>query len=106
MPEYIFTYHGGNKPETPEEGAEGMAKWKAWADNLGSALVNPGTPVGMTKVLTADGVSQAPSPHPIMGFSIIEADSMTHALQLLRDCPHLAYGGTLEVSEMLQMPGG
>lgn len=104
MPEFIFTYHGGKKPETPEEGKEGMEKWKTWAAGLGSALVNPGTPVGLTKVLTANGVSSDPSSHPIMGFSILEAADMDAALELLKDCPHFDFGGTLEVSEMMQMP--
>ncbi|WP_316367819.1 hypothetical protein [Candidatus Thiodiazotropha sp. CDECU1] len=105
MAEYIFTYHGGKMPETPEEGAEGMAEWQAWADRLGSALTNPGTPVGITKVLTPGGVSEEPSSNPIMGFSILQAESMETALELLKTCPHLEYGGTLEVSEMLPMPG-
>ncbi|MBT3010565.1 MAG: hypothetical protein KUF77_03945 [Candidatus Thiodiazotropha sp. (ex Lucina aurantia)] len=104
MPEFIFTYHGGEMPDTPEAGAEGMARWRAWADNLGSALTNPGTPVGITKVLTPTGVSDEPSPHPIMGFSILEAESMEAALELLKTCPHLDYGGTLDVSQMLPMP--
>lgn len=106
MPEFIFTYHGGKMPETPEEGAEGMAKWQAWADSLGSTLINPGTPVGVTRVLTPDGVSAESASNPIMGFSIIEAENMEAALALLKECPHLEYGGTLEVSEMLPIPGG
>ena len=104
MPNYLVTYHGGKKPETPEEGEKSMAEWKAWASGLGSALVNPGTPVGVTKVLTRDGVSASASPHPAMGFSILEADSMGQALDLLGDCPHFKYEGTLEVSEMMEMP--
>ncbi|MBT2968435.1 MAG: hypothetical protein B6D72_00090 [gamma proteobacterium symbiont of Ctena orbiculata] len=105
MPEFIFTYHGGKMPETPEEGAEGMAKWQAWADSLGPTLTNPGTPVGITRILTPNGVSEEHASNPIMGFSIIEAENMEAALELLKSCPHLAYGGTLEVSEMLTMPG-
>ena len=58
----------------------------------------------MTKVLTANGVSSASSPHPIAGFSILEAADMGAALELLKDCPHFDFGGTLEVSEMMQMP--
>lgn len=104
MPQFIFTYHGGKEPETPEEGRKSMEEWKAWAANLGPALINPGTPVGMTKVLTKNGVSEKPSPHPIMGFSILEADSMDTALALLKDSPHFKYEGTLEVSEMMEMP--
>lgn len=104
MPQFLFTYHGGRKPETPEEGQEGMLKWKAWAESLGAALVNPGTPVGKTHVLTADGVSDAPSSNPIMGFSILEATDLDAAISTLKDCPHFEFGGTLEVSEMMQMP--
>ena len=105
MPQFIFTYHGGKTPETPEEGQKGMEVWKKWASDLGAALVNPGTPVGVTKVLTKDGVSDDPSPHPIMGFSVVEAESMDAALELLKDCPHMhMFEGTLEVSEMMHMP--
>ncbi len=105
MPQFIFTYHGGEKPSTPEAGQEAMQQWKDWAATLGSALINPGTPVGITKVLTKDGVSLDPSPHPIAGFSIIEADHMEAALALLKDCPHMhTMNGTLEVSEMMSMP--
>ncbi|MEG9863068.1 MAG: hypothetical protein V6Z81_11380 [Parvularculales bacterium] len=104
MPQFLFTYHGGRKPELPEEGQKGMEEWKAWATGLGSALVNPGTPVGVTKVLTDNGVSESGSPHPIAGFSILEAENIDHALDVLKSCPHLKYGGTLEVSEMMAMP--
>lgn len=106
MPQFLFTYHGGRKPDTPEEGQEGMQKWMAWAESLGAALVNPGTPVGKTHVLTAEGVSADPSPHPIMGFSVIEAGDLDAAINLLKDCPHFEFGGTLEISEMMEMPSG
>ena len=57
MSSYIFAYHGGKKPETPEAGAELMAKWKAWMGGLGDAMVNPGNPVGMSKTVSSGGVS-------------------------------------------------
>ena len=38
MPNYIIAYHGGKKPESPEQGAEQMAKWKAWVAGLGAAI--------------------------------------------------------------------
>lgn len=103
MSEFMITYHGGNVPQTKEEGQKAMAEWKAWATSLGEALTNPGTPVGKTKVLTSKGVSNEPSPNPLMGFSIVEAANIEAALDLIKDCPHLKYEGTLEVSEMLKM---
>lgn len=104
MPDFLVTYHGGRKPETPKEKEEGMAEWQAWAAGLDSAFTNPGNPVGITKVLTNEGVSDSGSPHPVMGFSILSADSMDHALDLMKDCPHFRFGGTIEVSEMMDMP--
>jgi hypothetical protein len=32
MPKYIFAYHGGKKPETPEEGMDFMARWRGGAN--------------------------------------------------------------------------
>jgi len=82
-----------------------MEDRKEWATELGSTLINPGTPVGVTKVLTKDGISSDPSPHPIAGYSILEADTMEQALELLKNCPHIhLMDGTLEVSEMMEMP--
>ncbi|MGR4000398.1 MAG: YciI family protein [Alphaproteobacteria bacterium] len=104
MPEFIVTYHGGSKPETPEEGAKMMAEWKAWSASLGSSLTNPGTPVGITKVVTAGGASASRSPNPPMGFSMVEADNLDAAVELVKGCPHLRGEGTMEVSEMMQMP--
>ncbi|WP_455221752.1 YciI family protein [Kaarinaea lacus] len=38
------------------------------------------------------------------GFSIIKADSMEAALSIAKACPFLEIGGSLEVSEMMEMP--
>ena len=46
MPKYIFAYHGGGMPETPEEGERVMAAWQAWFADMGEAVVVPGAPVG------------------------------------------------------------
>lgn len=33
-----------------------MAKWKAWADGLGSRMVIPGMPLGQGKLISSDGI--------------------------------------------------
>ncbi len=38
------------------------------------------------------------------GFTIIEADSMVAALAIAKACPYLDVGGSLEVSELVEMP--
>ena len=53
MSNYVISYHGGNTLESPEEGAKQMAKWRAWVDGLGDAVVNPGTPLGKPKTVSS-----------------------------------------------------
>ena len=102
MPNYIFAYHGGKMPESPEEVEKLMAKWKAWMGGLGDALVNPGNPVGMSKTVSADGVTDDGGSNPLSGFSIVEADSMDGALEMAKGSPHLETG-TIEVAEVKEM---
>ncbi len=102
MSNYIFAYHGGKRPETPEAGAELMARWKAWMGGLGDALVNPGNPVGKSKTVSSGGVSDDGGSNPLSGFSIVKADSMDAALEMAKGCPHLDHG-TIEVAEAMEM---
>lgn len=104
MSNYIFAYHGGKMPETPEEGEKIMAKWGAWIGGLGDVMVNPGNPVGMSKTVSAFGVSDDGGSNPISGFSVVKADSMDAALEIAKGCPHLDMdGGNVEVAEMMEM---
>ncbi len=102
MANYVFAYHGGKMPESPEEGAKLMAKWKAWVDGLGDTMVNPGTPLGKSKTVSSSGVSDDGGSNPLLGFSIVKADSMDAALELAKACPHLEIG-TIEVAEEMEM---
>ena len=102
MSNYIFAYHGGEKPETPEAGAELMAKWQAWIGGLGDAVVNPGNPVGLSSTVSASGVAEDGGSNPLSGFSIVAADSKDAAVEMAKGCPHLAHG-TIEIAEMMEM---
>ncbi len=102
MPNYISAYHGGKKPDSPEEGARLMAKWKAWVADLGDAAVDPGTPLGKSKTVSSEGVSDDGGSNPLMGFSIVKAENMDAALDIAKACPHLEIG-TLEVAEVMKM---
>ncbi len=87
---------------SPEEGAEQMAKWQAWVGGLGDAAVNPGTPLGKSKMVSAAGVSDDVGSNPLTGFSIVKADTMDAALEIAKECPFLEIG-TLEVAEVKEM---
>ena len=99
---FVFAYHGGKIPESPEEGAEHMAKFEAWVGSLGDAVVNPGHPLGKSKIVSSSGVSDNGGSNPLVGFSIVKADSMDAVLEMAKGYPHLEIG-TVEVVEMMGM---
>ena len=102
MAKYLFAYHGGEKPQTPEAGAALMARWQAWLTGLGEGVINPGNPVGKSSTVSASGVEDHGGANPLSGFSIVEADSLENALALAKTCPHIDHG-TIEVAEMIDM---
>ncbi len=102
MSNYVFAYHGGKKPESLGEGTKLMVKWKAWVGGLGDAMVNPGTPLGKSKTVNSGGVSNDGGSNPLLGFSIVKADSMDAALEMAKGCPFLDMG-TIEVAEVKEM---
>ncbi|MGI9406379.1 MAG: YciI family protein [Hyphomicrobiaceae bacterium] len=104
MAEFILAYHGGKKPESPEAGAKHMEDWRAWVEGLGDTMVNPGTPLGKSKTVSEEGVADDGGANPLSGFSVVKADSIDAAVEIAKGCPFLMMG-TIEVAEMMQMPG-
>lgn len=47
MTKFIFVFHGGSAPSSPEEGEKVMAAWGVWMEGLGAHMVDPGAPVGL-----------------------------------------------------------
>ena len=105
MPQYMITYLGGDKPANPEEGKQHMSKYKAWLSSLGDSAVSPANPLKNTSTVDPDGTVTTGSTTSMSGFTIIEADSMESALSIAKSCPFLDVGGSLEVSELIRMPG-
>lgn len=91
---------------TPEEMEEGMKAWMAWSQKCGDKLVDFGTPLGKAVTLGPDG-SVDNNESKVMGYSILQADSMDEAKELLQDHPHLGWNATCEivVHEALPAPG-
>ena len=105
MPQYIITYLGGEQPASAEEGKQHFAKYKAWLSSLGDAAVSPANPFKNTSTVNADGSVTAGSTTSMSGYTIIETETMEAALAIAKACPFLDIGGSLEVSELMQMPG-
>lgn len=104
MPNFMIAYHGGNKPASNEEGKARMERWKAWIEGLGDAVVNPGTPLPVSKTLTSAGVENDNDSNSMNGFAVIIADNIDDAVEIARSDPFLDTGGKIRVSQMMEMP--
>lgn len=103
MPSYIMTYFGGAQPETPEAGQKHFAKYQEWMVSLGEAVVSPMNPFRDTVTINPDGSTETGSRTANTGYTLLEAQSMDEAVGMVTGCPFLDIGGTLEVSELVQM---
>jgi YCII-related domain len=100
MPNYAFSYISGSSPNDAQGGDQ--KKFGAWIGSLGDAIVNPGTPLGMPKIVSSNGVTDGKESGRSTGFSIIKADSMDAAVEMAKSCPFLDIG-TVEVAEVFTM---
>ena len=105
MQQYIMTYLGGNQPSTPEEGQQHFTRYKAWLASLGDAAISPANPLKGTVTLNPDGSTTEGGTSTMSGFTVVQAKSMAEAMALAKACPFLDIGGSLEVSELMTMPG-
>ena len=103
MPKFMLAYYGGNEPGSQEEGMAQMEKWSAWVKDMGDTIVNPGTPLPVSKVVTSGGVEDDTDPNSMKGFAVVKAQSMEAAVQIAQSDPFLENGGTIRVSQMMEM---
>ncbi|MEM7193540.1 MAG: hypothetical protein AAF402_01230 [Pseudomonadota bacterium] len=104
MTKFIFVYHGGSMPETEEEAALMMAKWHSWFDGLGSAVIDGGNPVGLSKTVNSNGsVDDHGGANPASGYSLLQADTIEAALDMAQGCPIRESGGSIEVAPIVEM---
>jgi hypothetical protein len=108
MPKYMILYRAPVSAReqmaagTPEQAQAGMEAWMKWAQNAGPAIADMGAP--LAEVPEA-GTPVPAAGHIIGGYSILEAESPAALSEVLAGHPHLEWGGTIEVHEMLPTPG-
>ena len=104
MSQFVLVYLGGNQPSNPEEAENHFSKYVKWLSSLGDSVVSPTIPLKNTNTVSPDGTVREGGSSAMSGFTIIKADSMEAALSIAQACPFLEIGGSLEVSELMQMP--
>lgn len=103
MANFMIAYYGGNQPNSKEAGMAHMGKWKAWVEGLGGNIINPGTPLKSMKIVTSGDVQDETDPNAMKGFAVVKAESIEAAVEIARSDPFLDIGGTIRVSQMMEM---
>ena len=106
MPQYLVLYRAdvsaADQMQQSDAAAQAdMRAWTDWADSVGPAIVDFGTPLVAVRGVTADGITAATA--SVAGYSIVEAPDADAAAALFRSHPHLSIG-TVEVYETLAVP--
>jgi hypothetical protein len=96
MKRFLLLYSGPPPVSPAHEG------WPDWFDEIGDALVDPGSPMRGGFDLRSDGSTSDAAYRPI-GYSIVQADDRARVLELLRDHP-LWLSGTEYTIQVFEVP--
>jgi hypothetical protein len=83
----------------------GFEAWMAWGTKHQAAIVEHGGPLGKTKRIAANGITDVTN--AMSGWTIVQAESHAAAAQLFENHPHFMIfpGDAVEIMECLPIPG-
>jgi hypothetical protein len=109
MNKYLLLYRSSVSAEdqmaaaTPEQAQAGIDAWMAWGGRAGSAVTDMGSP---TQLVATVGEGTADTGF-VGGYALMDAETTEALIALLDGHPHLMMpGNTIEVLQLLAMPGG
>jgi hypothetical protein len=117
MPKYMLLLHDsvdGFAAMSPEQMQQVIEKYIKWGDGLKAAGVlrdgqkladEPGRVMRARngQVRVTDG-PYSETKEVLGGYYTVETESYDQAVDLARDCPHLEYGGTIEIRQIDDVP--
>ena len=94
-----------SEPEKRAKEQEGIAAWKAWAENHKAMIASMGGPLGKTKKVSERGTEDVSN--AMSAFVIVHANSHEAAAKLFANHPHFTIfpGEGVEVMPVLPIPG-
>jgi hypothetical protein len=114
MSEFVFLYRGGERmpASSPEQAQQQMQKWMGWLKELTDKghIKDPGHPLertgkvvkGRPKTVTDGPFAEAKD--VIGGYTLVNANDLTQAVELTTGCPILEVpGGFVEVRPVMQI---
>ena len=96
MPRYLLAYHGGHVDESLEGRQRVMAAFGKWFE---PRLIDTGNPLGRAVTIDDSSVTGGGGPNPISGYTVIEANDMDTAIELVKRGPIVQGGRTVEIAE-------
>ena len=93
---YVVIYAGLPPDDADRESV--TAASKRWFEGLGNAVLDAGNPFAACKSVAADGSVRDGGAHELTGYSIVRADNLTAAAEMVNGGPGLA-NATIEVYE-------
>src|SRR5579863_7725839 len=93
---------------SPEDMQKALEKYMAWESKLRSSGIflashkladDAGKVLGGRQIRITDG-PYSETKEVLGGYYLIKAATYQEAVELSRDCPHLGYGGTIEVRQV------
>jgi len=85
--------------------AQGIKAWKDWMLTHQAAIVETGGPLGKTKRIGPQGISDMRN--SLVGYVVVQAESHQAAAEMFQKHPHFTLfpGDSVEVMECLPVPG-
>jgi hypothetical protein len=118
MSDFVFLFRSteadaSQATATAERAQQSMQAWLAWIRRLeaGGHLKDPGQPLARTgKVVTGKNRLVVDGPFAeakdiVLGFLVVEASDLAHAVRLAEDCPIVEGAGSVEIRPVADMPG-
>jgi hypothetical protein len=93
-----------DEKEQKRREAEGMEAWTQWGREHAASIVEQGSPLGKTKRVTADGVTDIRN--NMAAYVVVKAESHDAAARIFEKHPHFTIfpGDGVEIMECLPMP--
>jgi hypothetical protein len=111
MSEFVFLYRGGARDRSPEQMQKMMQKWMAWMKDLGAKghIKDRGQPLervgklvqGRQKTVTDGPFAEAKD--VVGGYTLIEAEDLSEAVELSKGCPIFEVEGAVEVRPVMKL---
>lgn len=102
--EALAAFQRLDEKEREQREAAGMAAWMEWGRVHEAQITDVGAPLGKTKRVAADGISDIRN--NIAGYTIVKAESHEAAAKLFLNHPHFTLfpGDGVEIMECLPLP--